>query len=220
MRVYPRRQINNENFTNYEWIRWDDVWADCVHCGSRKSYDSQHLRLFKSCGCLRNKRAKPPPARVDGDIAYIKLTGGLETIVDAQFAGIVSASMWIAAGDKPKMYAQRGGLRDRGVYLHRLLMNAPEDMFVDHINGDRLDNRLCNLRLCTKSENGRNSVKPKSNTSGLKGVSWHRKSKKWVAQIMINQKQIYLGLHKTKEDAHAAYVEASRKYHGEFGRVE
>ena len=103
-------------------------------------------------------------------------------------------------------------------YMHRQW--PPHD--IDHINGNRDDNRIVNLRLATRSENLRNSGMRKDNTSGLKGVSWHAGAKKWVAQIKVEktEKSRYLGLFKTKEGAHAAYRAASAQYHGDFGRTD
>jgi HNH endonuclease/AP2 domain len=77
---------------------------------------------------------------------------------------------------------------------------------VDHINGNKSDNRWCNLRNATKSENGYHSRARKSNTSGFKGVYYSRKNRKWVANATINYKTHYLGIFDTREKAHEAYV--------------
>ena len=108
------------------------------------------------------------------------------------------------------------------VLLHRLLtgLQLHDGFECDHINGNTLDNRKCNLRKCNKTENNRNSKKRKKNKTGYKGVSAIKGSNKYVAQIFYNNKCIYLGSYKTPQEAHAAYCEASKKYHGEFGRTE
>lgn len=102
--------------------------------------------------------------------------------------------------------------------LHKLLM--PNKYYhVDHINGDKLDNRRCNLRYVNQTQNNRNRGIRKNNKSGYKGVSWNKACKKWAAHIMVNRKSIYLGLYDTPESAHKAYCEAAKKYHGDFHNV-
>jgi hypothetical protein len=108
-------------------------------------------------------------------------------------------------------------------FLHRVIMNASKKQYIDHINGNKNDNRKLNLRLCNNSQNLRNRGKQKNNTSGYKGVYWHKnktyKYKKWVAIIQINYKQIFLGNFETKEQAALVYNQAAIKYHGEFARL-
>jgi hypothetical protein len=84
---------------------------------------------------------------------------------------------------------------------------------IDHINRDRSDNRLCNLRLVTHMENGHNQKLRATNNSGYAGVFWHTQSKKWRASIMVNYKPIHLGGFDTPEEANVAYVTAKEIYH-------
>lgn len=88
--------------------------------------------------------------------------------------------------------------------------------FIDHINGDKGDNRISNLRLCTMSENMRNAKKRKTNTSGVIGVWFDRRSGKWQAEILVNYKKTYIGSFSDLGDAASARREAEIKYHGEF----
>ncbi len=90
---------------------------------------------------------------------------------------------------------------------------------VDHINGDRADNRISNLRLAVRSQNNANSRLRKDSTSGFKGVSFSKKMNKWYGQIRVNGKLIYLGSYRTPEEAHVAYVAAAEKHFGEFARA-
>jgi hypothetical protein len=103
--------------------------------------------------------------------------------------------------------------------LHRLIMNAPDNMQVDHINGDKLDNRKCNLRLCNNSQNQMNRGKQKNNTSGYIGVTWRSDLRKWRAQLFINKKHIQLGYFDNPVDAALAYNSGAIQYHGEFARL-
>lgn len=84
---------------------------------------------------------------------------------------------------------------------------------IDHINRQRSDNRIANLRDATRSLNTQNTGMFSSNTSGKKGVSFHRASGKWQARIGLDGRLIHLGVHATKELAALAYEEARAKYH-------
>jgi len=106
-----------------------------------------------------------------------------------------------------------------GLFLHRLIMNAPQNLEVDHINGDTLDNRKSNLRLVSRKHNQKNMTLSRRSKSGYKGVSWHKKAKKWQAHLMSDGIRIYLGLYLFKEDAAKAYNIASLAHHGEFGKL-
>ena len=90
---------------------------------------------------------------------------------------------------------------------------------VDHINMDKEDNRICNLRLATISQNGANAGARKRNSSGYKGVSWHKGAMRWTARISFGGEDKYLGLFDCPEEAHDAYRRASREMHGDFSRL-
>lgn len=110
-------------------------------------------------------------------------------------------------------------MKSKGILLHRFIMNAPKNMQVDHINGNRLDNRKENLRLCTHQQNQMNKSKQVNNTSGYKGVSLNKGKSKYRARITLNRKEINLGSFKTKEKAALAYNQAAKKYHGKFANL-
>lgn len=90
------------------------------------------------------------------------------------------------------------------------------DCDIDHINGDRSDNRIVNLRLASRSQNGGNTRKSAANTSGFKGVSLQ--NGRWKAQICFNRKKLHIGMFATPEAAHAAYLAEARRLFGEFAR--
>ena len=80
-----------------------------------------------------------------------------------------------------------------GEYVHRELMNAGPDDYVDHANGNKLDNRRANLRICNQQENSRNKTKRSDNKSGVTGVHFCKTRKKWVAQINTGERVLLLG---------------------------
>jgi hypothetical protein len=91
---------------------------------------------------------------------------------------------------------------------------------LDHINNNKLDNRIENLRECNQTQNMQNCPNKKSNTTGVKGVGWRPDKKKFRARIVINQKETCIGHFLTLEEASQAIKEARTKYHGEFARHE
>jgi hypothetical protein len=96
----------------------------------------------------------------------------------------------------------------------------PSMLQIDHINGNPLDNRIENIRICRPSENFRNRRKQLSpSTSKFKGVHWDKKRKKWIAGISFNKKHYDLGAFNCEEDAARAYDSKARDYHGEFARL-
>lgn len=149
---------------------------------------------------------------------YIELTKGKRAVVDDEEYDTLNAFKW---------YAQKGGInfyacrRSYGklIFMHRSIMCTPKGMETDHINGDSLDNRRVNLRICTSSENHMNRGKNHRNTSGFKGVSFHKKNKKWIARISIHGKYKHLGIYSTPNLAYEAYCDACLAHHGEFANI-
>jgi hypothetical protein len=113
-------------------------------------------------------------------------------------------------------------INKKTTYLHHVIFLLHHGFlpdYIDHKDGDSTNNKIENLRAATQSQNMANSVMKSSNTSGYKGVTFRKDTKKWASAIMVNGKHISLGSHKTKEDAHAAYVLGAKKYFGEFSRA-
>jgi len=120
----------------------------------------------------------------------------------------------------PDGYVQYTSTKD-GLHnkrLHRMIMGEPDGREVDHKNTDKLDNRRENLRIATNQQNQYNKNKQSNNTSGFKGVCFHKKAQKFVASIKIDGKQKYLGCFATAVGAHEAYKRAAIQHRGEFAR--
>lgn len=151
----------------------------------------------------------------------IPLTRGMVAIVDVEDFPLVSAYKWRASPDCRTFYAHRGQ-RTNGRYkliqMHRMILQPPSGIDVDHINGDGLDNRRSNLRLATGSDNNANRIRLLTNTSGRRGVTWHRQAKRWQAGITRYRKRIHLGLFTDLDAAARAYDTAARALFGEFAR--
>ena len=94
----------------------------------------------------------------------------------------------------------------------------PKDM-VDHIDGDKANNRIINLREATMAQNAWNTGARPWSKSGVKGVSWDKSRGKWFASIFVNRKQIALGRYDDIREAAEAYAEAARRYHGDFANT-
>jgi len=147
---------------------------------------------------------------------------GYEVILSACDVERVMAHKWYVSdkrGKSPYFRYEIYKPKLKRISLHRFIVDCPEGMEVDHINLNTLDNRRSNLRICTRKENSLNKPKQKNNTSGYKGVCWFKRKKRWKSTIHVNKKTIHLGFYNTPEEAYAAYCEASKKYHGEFGRI-
>lgn len=154
--------------------------------------------------------------------------GSFQVIIDDEDVELFDKYTWniMAKGRLTKHYYIIRGYAHGYEYLHRLITNCPKGLVVDHINGNVLDNRRCNLRICTRGQNATGSAKVNMPTSSkYKGVTWDKEKKKWLAQIKYldhkTGKRIapWLGRYDNEEDAARAYNEAAIKYHGEFARL-
>lgn len=168
---------------------------------------------------------KPEEYYIDGyGMVYrVPLTKGKYAFIDIEDYDLVSEHSWHAslAKSNNSYYAKtnvRINGKQRSMSMHKLLMNPKKGMVVDHINGNTLDNRRCNLRICTQADNAKNSKTPKSNTSGYKGIV-KKSSTRWQAIITSDGKRINLGSFPTPEEAYAAYCKAALELHGEFARL-
>ena len=157
----------------------------------------------------------------------IPLTQGKVALVDDADFNLLDQHKWTASPRKQTVYAKSDQRVTRGcacVYMHVFLMKPGAERAVDHINGNGLDNRRGNLRVCTKSQNQGNRRKGlfRNGTecsSKYKGVYWNKRDRRWRAQIRQKSKCIYLGNFRNEHDAAMAYDAKARELFGEFART-
>jgi hypothetical protein len=149
------------------------------------------------------------------------LTRGYVTVIDDEDAAIVAGYSWCAWVPKPGyVYAVariHGMVPQKMISMHRLLLKAPKGMEVDHKDGDGLNNRRSNIRLCTKAQNQHNSLRTWG-ASRFKGVHRCKKTGKWIASIRRGSRRQYLGKFLSEGEAARAYDASARLFFGEFAR--
>ena len=148
----------------------------------------------------------------------ISLTQGKIALVDDEDYEKVNQYKWYPHKAHKGFYASRCSSK-KTILMHRFVLGAEDSVQVDHINGDKLDNRKTNLRLCNNSQNHANGGVRSDNTSGYVGITWDDKRHKWRAQITYLCKGYNLGRYATPEEAAKVYDEAAKKYFGEFART-
>lgn len=157
----------------------------------------------------------------------IPLTQGQHAMVDDADYEELSRFKWCAHRNSKKVnnpfYVVRGIRLPSGkrtmVLMHRVLLDAPANIQVDHVDGNPLNNQRSNLRLASASQNQHNRAVQKNNTSGYKGVSWHKTHCKWRAKIRYAGKYLHLGYFDTAEEAAEHYDFAAVMYHREFAQT-
>lgn len=152
----------------------------------------------------------------------IPLTQGKVAIVDEADYEYLNQWRWYAAKGSSTYYARRGiweNDKTRDIRMHCVILNPPPSLEPDHINGDGLDNRRCNLRICTRSQNSMNRRKHPNCSSKYKGVSWYKRDCKWESYIYTDDRQKkHLGYFNDEEEAAAAYNTEARERFGEFAK--
>lgn len=192
------------------------MWECKCECGKTAIVRSNILLSGRtvSCGCYSREATSERSKKYNeysicGDTVTMIASNGKSFMIDKCDLETVKDYCWTFDNNG---YVISG----RKVRIHRLIMNPPKGMTVDHINGDRSDNRRCNLRVCTQAQNSHNKHSSPLNKSGKIGVYLNKKSLKWVAQIGVNHKTICLGTYENLDDAINARKEAEEKYYGEY----
>lgn len=173
--------------------------SGCPECGVlKRSEGKRNFHLSK-----RNWNFEQPE-----EYKLIPLTKGKFAKVDNEDFDRLKDINW--------QFTKQGyAVNDKLGLMHRYIMNAPDNLDVDHIYHDKLDNRKSQLRLAKHSQNMSNS-KHRKGTSKYKGVHWDNTKNKWVAGIMLNYKRIYIGYFTDEEEAAKAYDKKALELFGEF----
>lgn len=229
------RRPRVDNTSGYPGVHWDKArrkWlaeitvnGSGIHLGRFNSLNdavtAREIAEQKYFGGLLRLQPHLPLIQPDDEsIKFIALTQGQVAIVDAARYDWAMQWNWHALYTRHTrtyyaMRHERIGGAQKTFSLHRQLLGEPDGL-VDHKNGDTLDCRLANLRVCTHAQNNANHRPQINNSSGCPGVGWHKAHRKWHAHITVNGKMIHLGYYFEKSNAIRVRQDAERRYFGEF----
>ena len=196
----------------------------CSFCGSTNRVASfrggalycmkHYLQMYSHGACCDEKKRKAENTIIRGAMESKIITSTNDVIiVDTDILPILSEYTWCLNTQGYPVSRTKG----KYVRLNRLLMDCDQALVVDHINGNRLDNRRSNLRVCEQVNNSRNKGIGRNNQSGVLGVS-KRPDGKWRVRIMVDRSEIALGVYGTFEKAVEARREAEKYYFGDYAR--
>jgi len=156
----------------------------------------------------------------------IPLTKGKYAIVDVDDYYWLRLFKWFTSKNGYTFYAKRsvysrGKSRGQTLAMHRMIMNAPDNLLVDHINHNGLDNRKANLRLATPAQNNRNCliIKKRDAHSRYRGVTWSKRKNRWLVTIRYDGGRKFLGYFRDEIQAAETYDMAAKVYHGQFASL-
>lgn len=205
----------------------------CPTCAGKRTIETTVPNVKKYGGVEYVSAVQPAKVRVDvcatcvglgflRDVSLVDLGNGNVAIIDSEDAGRIAQYSWhlaqqphrpglqyVAAWAKPSDKVVK-------IRMHRLIIDAPDGVLVDHINGNGLDNRKSNIRTCNHSENQRNRGPQRNSVSQYKGVSLCRATGRWRCRIQVDGKDIWIGRFDTESEAAHAYDAAARIHHGAF----
>ena len=175
----------------------------------------------KSCGCFARENMSKVKKRyntydLSGEYGIGYTSKGEEFYFDLEDYDKIKNYCW--SKNKKGYITSTDNKTRKTILLHRIVTDCLNELVPDHIHGKetRHDNRKSNLRICTTQENCMNSPLYKNNTSGVTGVTWHKRDKVWQARIKVGYKYIHLGNFDSFEDAVKARKNGEEKYFGEF----
>ena len=199
-------------------------WLCKCDCGNDVVVMGKHLTKengTKSCGCFAKEnmsriKKKYNGYDLSGEFGIGYTTKGEEFWFDLEDYDKIKDYCWSKNG-RGYIISTDNKTR-KTVLLHRIITDCPENLIPDHIHGKdtRYDNRKENLRIVTTQQNSMNSALYKNSTSGVTGVTWHKRDNVWQARIKVGYKYIHLGYFDNFENAVKARKEAEDKYFGEY----
>lgn len=204
-------------------------FAGLLICANSAEAPGQ-LRGVPGSGTCPNFRAKrpltvqtapPPPQPPDGTFFYIALTQGEYAMVDAEDFERVNRHKWCLSRCRGHLYAQRR-YRGKTIRMHQFIMNPPQGKVVDHIDGNGLNNRRCNLRICNQQQNAWNHryTKPEHAASPYIGVyRYAHRPDKWFARVQCGKDKTHLGPFDSAIEAARARDFKAVEFFGEFARL-
>lgn len=220
-RLLVTKRVENDNRNKPQWL------CEC-DCGNKIIVRSDDLKSGKtcSCGCLRKEtmskngslNKKYNDYKTYGNVVFVKFSNCNEYFLcDLEDWNKLKEYCWYK--DKGGYAIARDNKTNNHIVMHRLIMDCPKDMIVDHkyrVSQGVLDNRKTNLVISNYLQNNQNRKVTSTNSTGITGVYWKKSLGKWFAQITVNYKVIFLGYFNFLEDAIKVRKQAELKYFGKY----